>query len=255
MRRLCRALPALAAGVLLFGGAAEIRAQGKPPAKKEQPAKQDQAPSQEKKKLTGKLDITVAVKDGGTLQVCTLYVKDREVSLPAGASSVVVDELLQGRYAVGGDATVKLPSGEVKRRVGVQVTSVAANKTTKATITLVEAQSMEDFCSSCHPSEGQPVEKGQIVRDIHVSGKVLKKKYLGPIAAFNDRVAQDIKDGKPHNLPIVLEKRMVDEDGKLVERDFYTCESCHTVHWDRGNSAYARGPFRRAPDLCQGCHP
>jgi len=214
---------------------------------------QEKAPE---KKPTGKLEVVVAVKGGGTLQTCALYLKERAVELAKGATTTLFDEVPQARYAIAGDAAVKMPSGEIVRHLGVQVVSVNANKTTKVTLTLVPAPNVEVFCSGCHPGANDPVEKGQIVRDIHVSGKILdKKKYLDQVAKHNARVEQLIKEGKPHNLPIVLEKRKVSEGGKMVEREFYTCESCHTIHWERGDTTYARAPFRKGADLCQGCHP
>jgi len=103
------------------------------------------------------------------------------------------------------------------------------------------------------PGRRDPVEKGQIIRDIHVSGKVLgKQKYLTQVARYNARVEALVKEGKPHNLPIVLEKRKVVEDGKTVEREFYTCESCHTVHWERGRPATRARRSGTAPNCVRG---
>lgn len=208
------------------------------------------------KKPTGKLEVSVAVKGGGEVQKGTLYLRRLTAELGKGAPTTLFEEVLPARYGLGGEATVKTSSGGIKRFVGVEEVSVSANKTTKATLTLVEAANMNDFCSGCHPGPGDPVEKGQIVRDIHVSGRALgKKMYFDQIAKHNAQVEKLVKEGKPHNLPIVLEKRKIVEGDKTVEREFYTCESCHTVHWERGDTSYARAPFRKSADLCQGCHP
>jgi len=210
----------------------------------------------QEKKPTGKLEVSVAVKGGVVLDACTLYLKERAVELGKGTTKTVFEAVPQARYTIAGDATLKTSSGEIKRYVGVQEASVSGNKTSKVTLTLTETTNIEAFCSGCHPGAGDPVEKGQIVRDVHVSGRILgKKKYLDQVAKYNARIAQLAKEGKPHNLPIVLEKRKVVEGGTTVEREFYTCESCHTLHWERGHSSYARAPFRKSGELCQGCHP
>lgn len=214
------------------------------------------ARAEEKKKPTGKLEASVTVKGGGTMQSCTLFLKERAVELGKGATAATFDQVPQARYGLGGEATVRTPSGAIKRYVGVQEVSVIGNKTAKATLTLAEAPEMDAFCSACHPGPKDPQKPGQVVRDLHVSGKVLgKQKYLDQVARYNAEVERLVKEGKPHNLPIVLEKRKVVEAGKTVEREFFTCESCHTVHWERGNTSYARAPFRKMADLCQGCHP
>lgn len=246
---------------------AQVPAAQKPPAAPKAPSAQkapaaqpapaaQKAPPVQKNQPVGKVEVKVEVSGGGELQTCTLYLKERAVELAKGATTALLEEVPQARYALAGDATVKTAAGEIKRYVGIEPVAVGGNKTAKVTLKLDILTDMEAFCSGCHPGAGEPVEKGQIVRDIHVSGKVLeKKKHLDQVAKYNAQIELLIKGGKPHNLPIVLEKRMVVEGGKEVEKEFFTCESCHTLHWERGSTSYARAPFRKSADLCQGCHP
>lgn len=206
------------------------------------------------KKATGSLEATFVLPKGGEVKSGALYLKERRVELAAGKSSVLVSEVPSTTYTLACDAMVKLASGETKRFAVVQQVSVKVGETTKVALTLAEAGSMEKFCSACHPAQGEPVKPGQITRDVHASGKVMKSKNLASTVKYNAEVERLTKDGKKHNLPIILEKRKVVEEGKTVEREFITCESCHTFHWSTGERSFARAPFVDSPDLCVGCH-
>lgn len=200
---------------------------------------------------TGKVEVTVAVKGGGAPAGLTLYLGDQKAEVPAGKTTHLFDNVAVTRArALTGDATV---GG--KRFAGVEPVAITANRTTKATLTLAESGSMDDFCRRCHPESPEDAGEGQILRDRHVSGKELGEKHQGPVAKYNARVEELRKAGKAHDEPIVLEKRVVTVGGKKVERLFYTCESCHTLHWARTEQKYTRALFKKQGDLCRGCHP
>ena len=216
-----------------------------PPEKKPAPAK----------KPTGKVEVTVEFKGQGTIQSCTLYLKEQRVDLASGAATHLFENVSTARHAVTADAMIGADLAGAKRYVGVKVVNVAANRTTKATLSLEEAGSMEDYCRRCHPDANQLTEADQTARDLHYSGKPLEKKHLAQVDKYNARSEQLRKEGQPYNLPIILEKRTVVEGGKTIERLFYTCESCHTLHWTRDEEKYTRALFRRKGNLCRGCHP
>lgn len=199
----------------------------------------------------GKVEVTVQVKGGGAVPAVTLFLHRQRVELPAGKTSHLFEEVPVARSrALTGEARV---GG--KRFLGVEPVPVTKNRVTKATLTLEEAPDAEAFCSRCHPGSPDEVGEGQILRDRHVSGQELGEKYRAPVEKYNARVEELRKAGKPHDEPIVLEKRLVDVGGKKVERLFFTCESCHTPHWARGEQKYARALFKKQGDLCRGCHP
>lgn len=208
------------------------------------------ADAQERKR-TGKVEVTVEVKAGGaTVPPVTLYLDNQRVELPAGTKKHLFAEVPVVRRALTGEARI---GG--KRYIGVQPVAVVANRTVQASLTLEEAPDVEAFCGRCHPGNPDEVGEGQILRDRHVSGKILGEKYRAPVEKYNAAVEALRKEGKPHNEPIILEKRVVTEGGKKVERLFYTCESCHTLHWARTEQKYARALFKKQGDLCRGCHP
>lgn len=204
----------------------------------------------QERKRTGKVEVTVQLKGGGAVPAATLYLDRQRAEMPAGKGTHLFEEVPVARRALTGEARV---GG--KRYVGVQPVAIVANRIAKATLTLEEAGDIEEFCSRCHPGSPDDLEQGQILRDQHASGKILGEKYRAPVEKYNAAIEKLRKEGQPHNEPIILEKRIVIEGGKKVERLFYTCESCHTLHWARDEKKYARALFKKQGDLCRGCHP
>jgi nitrate/TMAO reductase-like tetraheme cytochrome c subunit len=162
------------------------------------------------------------------------------------------------RVAVTVDAqVVDAKSKASKRFLGVTETAVNAGETSRVTVTLKPVDDIEAFCLGCHPFARDPkvkVQPGQIPRDIHVSGKALDERYQKQVRAYNDTIARLEKDGKPHNIAIPLEERVVKVGKKEQKQLFYTCESCHTLHQETPSTKHARAPFRTKGDLCVGCH-
>jgi len=115
---------------------------------------------------------------------------------------------------------------------------------------------MNAFCSGCHPSEKEPIKAGQIVRDLHASGLELTGRYFAQVGKFNkEYIEKKRKEGKERPPePVVLEERVVIVAGKEVKKFFYTCESCHTLHWKTPWGKYARAAFLEKGTLCAGCH-
>ena len=69
---------------------------------------------------------------------------------------------------------------------------------------------------------------------------------------FIEKRRKESKERPPE--PIVLEERLVKVNGKEVKKYFYTCESCHTLHWKTPWTKYSRAAFREMGTLCAGCH-
>ena len=203
----------------------------------------------------GNLNVTVVLEGEVSFESAAIYVHDRTQPLEKGQNVFLFKELIPRNYAVTVDAKVK--QGWLKpnlRYVGVQEAAVMPGRTEEVTVTLVPVENMNDFCVRCHPDPGQPAQPGLIRRDLHVSGKVLEKKYRDRVKTYNDRVAEQKKKGLPHNQPIVLEERVVDEKGNKIKKIFYTCESCHTLHWKSAPRSYTVAPYKEGNDLCNGCH-
>lgn len=204
---------------------------------------------------TGNLEVNVVVEGGGSYASCALYLKDRTTLLDKGEKTFLFENVPAGRYALTADAQVSQGWFKPKLRyLGVEDSSVVYNKTGKATVTLRRVETVDDFCRGCHPDADQPKEPGQIVRDVHTSGKVLRDKSIAQVKKYNENIDKLVKEKKPHNLPIKLEEREVIEDGKKLKRIFYTCESCHTMHFETPYTSHAVAPFRDKADLCLGCH-
>lgn len=204
----------------------------------------------------GNLNVTVVLEGEKLFESCTIYLHDRAQPLKKGKNIFLFEELTPRNYAVTADATVK--QGWLKpelRYVGVQEAAVMPGKTGEVTVTLVPVENMNDFCVRCHPDPDQPVPPGLIRRDLHVSGKILEKKYRERVKTYNDRVAAQKEKGLPHHQPIVLEERPVVENNRKIKKIFYTCESCHTLHWKTTPRSYTVAPYKEGNDLCNGCHP
>lgn len=206
----------------------------------------------------GDLEITVVAADGKKFKDCTVYANDRVVVFgdaggPKLAQGIAV--VLDASYAVTADARVPQGAGKPDMRyVGVTEATPEANKTVKVKVTLKPADDINAFCASCHPGRGQRPKPGQIKRDVHPSGMPLLGRYVEQVGKYNATVEAQRKAKQPANERILLEERIVKEGGKDVKRQFYTCESCHTLHWATPHTKYARANFRDRGDLCTGCH-
>ena len=209
----------------------------------------------------GDLEITVVAPDGKKFlkfQDCRVIIRDQVVdfgdsSAPRTVSGVpaVPDESV----AVTADARVAQGAGKPALRfVGVAEASPEAGKSVKVTVSLKRADDINAFCVTCHPGRGQRVRPGQIKRDTHPSGQVLEGRYRQQVRIYNEKVERLIKEGKPHGEPIAVEERLVKVGAKEVKKEFYTCESCHTLHAKTPNPKYMRAPYLETSDLCTGCH-
>lgn len=206
----------------------------------------------------GDFEITVVSEDGKKFKECLVYAKGHVLAFgESGGPQVVkgIPVILDASYAVTADARVPQGAGKPDRRyVGVTDTTPLANKVVKVKVTLKPADDIDAFCSTCHPGRGQRARGGHLRRDVHPSGKPLTGRYRDQVGKYNAAAEALRKEGKPHNEPILLEERIVKEEGKEVRREFYTCESCHTLHWETPHTKYARANFREKGDLCTGCH-
>lgn len=209
----------------------------------------------------GSLEITVVAPDGKKslkFQDCRVIVRDQvlvfgESGGPQTAAGVPAfpDETV----AVTADARVPQGEGQPALRfVGVADAAPEAGKTVKVTVNLKRADDINAFCVACHPGRGQRVRPGQIKRDTHPSGQLLEGRYREQVRKYNATIDRLIKEGKPHGLPIVVEERLVKEGSKEVKREFYTCESCHTLHATTPEPKYMRATYLDKSDLCTGCH-
>lgn len=206
----------------------------------------------------GDLAITVVAADGKKFQDCKVTVRDQVVAFgdSRGPQTVVgVPALPDESIAVTADARVAQGAGKPALRfVGVTEAMPEAGKTVKVTITLKRADDINAFCATCHPGKGQRRRPGQIKRDTHPSGLPLEGRYRDQVRIYNEKIERLVKEGKPHGEPIVVEERIVKVGAKEVKKDFYTCESCHTLHGSTPNPKYMRASYLENSDLCTGCH-
>jgi hypothetical protein len=221
--------------------------------------------AEEAPKPTGDLEVVVQVEGGKEIKECSIYAGTQMTTLKGKDIFHIFVQLPLGEVAVTADASVAMGlfKGD-QRYVGVQPVVIKEGKRAKVTVTLQPVyretgKSIEEFCARCHPGKDEEVRPGQMRRDVHPSGKVLPDKFLPAVKKHNDKVASL----KPEEMrlplrPIKLEEREVVEQGKKVKRQFYTCESCHTLHLRlsgyRDYSDYTVAPFRDQSDLCVGCH-
>lgn len=201
------------------------------------------------------LEITVATADGKPFKG-VLYAGEQMLPVASGNDKVLVRNLVAERHAITADLKVAQGPGKPDLRY-IGVTEGFPNKTKVGKIT-VKAQRVKDieaFCKSCHPSAGEPVERGQIIRDIHVSGKELVPPYLTQTENFKLYIENVRKAGKERPPePIVVEERVVIVKGKEVKKYYFNCESCHTLHWKLPWTRYCRGSALERGILCAGCH-
>lgn len=210
---------------------------------------------------TGSLEVTVEFAGGKPMKSAVIFAADQERTVTSFTEPVRFDGIPEGKLGVVVEAepSTGLTKG-TKRFLGAAEVQVQGGAVQKVTVSVARVDSLEAFCLGCHPNPRDPkvkVKPGQIPRDIHVTGKEfpakLQKNYMDQWKAHHDTIAKLEKEGKPHNLPMPLEERIVKVGGKDVKKLFYTCETCHTLHkrtpWD-----YERAPFRTKADLCVACH-
>jgi predicted CXXCH cytochrome family protein len=218
------------------------------------------AAAQEGPQRFGDLAVTVTVPAGATLKKATVYARSATAAVSAAGTAVTVAKVPAGKLAVTVDAEV-LQGKATRRHLGVVEATALENEVVAVAVPVEPAPVIDDYCLGCHPNPRDPKVKpkpNQIVRDIHTSGlQFPDKSYEQSLAQnkrHNDLVAQLEREGKPHNLPMPLEARKVKVGGREVERFFYTCETCHTLHASTPWSNYVRAPFKDRSDLCMGCH-
>lgn len=224
------------------------------------PAVAQQAQQQAKK--PGEVEVTVKVSDGKSLKSAKIYAKSEEAEVSDAGKAVKISKVPAGRVAVTVEAQISMGFFKgSKRYLGVADTIVPENGLQKVEVTVAPVETIDAFCSGCHPSgldPGYKPQPGVIVRDVHASGREFPERtretYFSEIKAYNDRIARLEREGKPHNLPMPLEERVVVVAGKEVKKTFFTCESCHTLHRQTPGGKYARAPFREKSDLCRICH-
>ena len=206
--------------------------------------------------FAGSLEISVKAPWGKAAPPGRLIVLDRELPIPAAGEKILVKDLPDRRIAVSVDAqSVKAGAKGAVRYIGVGDVTTVPSATVAVEVVVAEVKEIDPFCSGCHPAKGMPVKADQIVRDVHVTGKELTGKYLEQVQAHNKKVQTKLKNKEPNPpLPIVLEERIVKVAGKEVKKQFFTCESCHTVHLKTPWLRYMRAGFERSNDLCVGCH-
>lgn len=206
--------------------------------------------------FAGDLEVTVVAADGKKIREGVVYAADQAARLEKGVVKVTVRGIPEQRTAVTADVRVGAAGGKDDvRYLGVVEGFPSRGTPAAVKVTVSPVKDMDAFCAGCHPSAGQPVKQGQIVRDIHSSGKEITGRHLEQVpkfAEFIEKRRTESKERPPE--PIVLEERLVKVNGKDVKKYYYTCESCHTLHWKTPWGKYARAAFREMGTLCAGCH-
>jgi predicted CXXCH cytochrome family protein len=202
------------------------------------------------KKPTGNIVVSVSLEDGASFSDGTVVLKEKKVKLKKDQRAVPFLGVPIGTYAPAAEIFVKQGWFKPKKRyLGIVPVNVVAGKSTEIEIVARPVADIEEYCSACHPYPGQEnYSTGmiQLRRDVHHSGEELGPKFKEQVKAFNKRIKKAVKDGVPHSYPILLEER----NGK----EFYTCESCHTVHSSTPYGSYAIADFKEESALCRGCH-
>lgn len=119
-------------------------------------------------------------------------------------------------------------------------------------LTLGPTPDLDAKCRSCHPDK--PTGASPLRKCTHPSGVPLKVPLANRVAKFNQENEALRKSGKPAHPAIALDQRKVKKGLFGEDRQFLTCESCHTNHVDTGNAAYVIMPFAEKSILCRGCH-
>jgi hypothetical protein len=223
------------------------------------------------------VEIQVSTADGKKF-TGTLYAGEQVLPVESGKAKLTVRGLdLKKRIAVAADLRVDDTKGKPPLRYLAVVEVMPGRGPVQ--LKAEPVKDLDQFCSGCHPSEKAPVKEtkpvkdgkpvkeaqpvkeapavkeGQIVRDLHPSGQELKGRYLAQVGKFKEYIEKKRKEGKERPPePVVLEERIVIVDGKEVKKFYYTCESCHTLHWKTPWTKYARAAFSEKGTLCAGCH-
>ena len=199
------------------------------------------------------VEVQVATADGKKF-TGTLYAGEQALPLDSGNARLRVRNLEdRKRVAIAADLKVAEEKGKPPLRYLGVIEVFPGRGPVQLTATPVK--DVDLFCSGCHPSEKGPVKEGQIVRDVHASGKELTGRYLVQNGKFKDYIEKKRKEGKERPPePVLLEERIVIVSGKEVKKYYYTCESCHTLHWKTPWTKYARAAFSEKGTLCAGCH-
>ena len=208
------------------------------------------------RKPTGNLTVEIAAAGDVKWNECTLSFRHGEGSVKKGTRSYLFRDVPAGSYTLIADGLVKGGLfGSDKRLFAAAEANVAANRENRVTVTLEPSENIDSFCSACHPTRNEPLEAGQIVRDVHRSGTILPKDHVEKVKAYNRETEELRKKGETERLTFPLEERKVDSGGKRVKATIFTCESCHTFHRETPYPSYVRASYRTGGDLCTGCHP
>ena len=204
----------------------------------------------------GDLEVSVTGPAGRAVASGSVIVLDREYPMPAPGKTLVIKGLPDRRIAVTAEGPAELKAGQpTARLVGVADIKTLPGKTVAAAVTLQPVTDLSAWCSSCHPAAGEPAKPDQILRDLHPSGKELSEHFFKNVKAHNAKVAEQRRKKDPKaQYPIPLEERIVVVGGKKVVKQFYVCESCHTLHLRTPWAKAVRAPYDESNDLCSACH-
>jgi hypothetical protein len=205
------------------------------------------------------VEVQVSTADGKKF-TGTLYAGEQVLPVDSGNAKLKVRNLEdRRRIAVAADLKVADEKGKPPLRY-LGVVEVFPGRG-PVQVTAQPVKDVDLFCSGCHPADKQPIKEGQIVRDVHYSGRELTGRYLVQNGKFNKEYIEkkrkeylEKKSQERPPEPVLLEERIVIVDGKEVKKYFYTCESCHTLHWKTPWTKYARAAFSEKGTLCAGCH-
>jgi len=205
--------------------------------------------------FAGDLEVTVVAADGKKIREGVVYASDKAVKIDGSGGKTIIRGIPELRTAVTADVRVGKGGKDDVRYLGVEEGFPARGTPDAVTVTVKPVKDVNAFCSGCHPGRGEPIKRGQIERDVHASGKELTGRYLEQVPKFLEFIEKRKKESKERPPePIVLEERLVKVNGKEVKKYFYTCESCHTLHWKTPWTKYSRAAFREMGTLCAGCH-
>lgn len=155
------------------------------------------------------------------------------ISVPLGGAKIRVGN---EESVVRGDGTFFLPgealgkqslvvekrfdSGPVRRILGVSVVYISENPI-DIQVKARDATDVDVFCVDCHPPYKKVTRRDQVYRDAHVSGVPAKHALSDP--------------------------SLLDATGRI------TCESCHTVHQQKGFPFFGIDNVRSGA-FCNRCH-
>lgn len=151
----------------------------------------------------------------------------RSVMTLDGSSSIRIDGLKPGKLAFGAEKieTIKplLRKKQEFRYVGADMADLKPGENRKELI-LERINVLDDYCLRCHPSTRK--EFWQVARDRHPSGVPL---------------------------PAVYKPRFDLSGLKLNSAGQVGCETCHTIHLDKGSQFNLLHPLEGSV-LCLKCH-